>query len=181
MIFTETILPGSYTIDLEPFTDERGWFARYFCKNEFMQIGHTKEWLQMNHSTTIKRGSLRGMHYQLPPFSEIKLVRCIEGAVFDVIIDLRENSSTFLQWVGFELSANNKRMIYIPQGFAHGFQCLTYNCQFLYHHSEYYRSDVEAGIKYDDPKISIKWPLPITTISKRDIAHQYLDDDFKGI
>src|SRR4051812_23417187 len=128
MIFTETTLPGSYTIELEPFTDERGWFARYFCKNEFMQIGHVKDWVQINHSTTYKKGALRGMHYQLPPFSEIKLVRCIAGAVFDVIIDLRKNSSTFLQWVGFELSAKNKRMIYIPQGFAHGFQCLTDHC-----------------------------------------------------
>jgi dTDP-4-dehydrorhamnose 3,5-epimerase len=181
MIFTETKLPGSYTIELEPFKDERGWFARYFCMDEFKQIGHTKQWLQMNHSATYKIGSLRGMHYQLPPFSEIKLVRCIAGAVFDVIVDIRKESSTFLQWFGAELSAQNKKMIYIPEGFAHGFQCLTDNCELLYHHTEYYKPNVEAGIHYKDPKIKIEWPLPVTVISQRDKSHSYLDENFKGI
>ncbi len=181
MIFTETELPGSYTIQLQPFTDERGWFARYFCKDEFKKIGHAKEWLQMNHSSTNKRGAVRGMHYQLQPFSEIKMIRCIAGAVFDVIIDLRKDSSTLLQWFGAELSAKNKKMIYIPEGFAHGFQCLTNNCELLYHHTEYYKPDVEGGIKHDDPKINIQWPLDITVISKRDKSHSYLDENFKGI
>lgn len=181
MIFTETNLPGSYTIELEPFTDKRGWFARYFCKDEFAQIGHTKEWLQMNHSATYKKGSIRGMHYQLPPFSEIKLVRCITGSVFDVIIDLRKDSSTFLKWFRAELSAENKKMMYIPEGFAHGFQCLTDDCELLYHHTEYYKPNVEAGIKYDDPKINIGWKIPVTTISERDKSHLYLDENFKGI
>ncbi len=181
MIFTETKLQDSYTIELEPFTDERGWFARYFCMDEFKQVGHTKPWLQMNHSATNKKGSIRGMHYQLPPFSEIKLVRCVAGAVFDVIIDLRKESFTFLQWFGAELSAENKKMIYIPEGFAHGFQCLTDNCELLYHHSEYYKPNIEAGIRYDDQKINIEWPMPVTTISKRDSSHQYIDENFKGI
>lgn len=181
MIFTETKLQGSYTIELEPFTDERGWFARYFCMDEFMRIGHTKEWLQMNHSATYKKGSIRGMHYQLPPFSEIKLVRCIAGVVFDVIIDLRKRSPTFLQWFGAELSASNKKMMYIPEGFAHGFQCLSDDCELLYHHTEYYKPNVEAGIKCDDPKINIEWKLPVTIISERDLSHFYLDENFKGI
>ncbi len=181
MIFTETKLQGSYAIELEPFIDERGWFARYFCMDEFAQIGHTKEWLQMNHSCTYKKGSLRGMHYQLPPFSEIKLVRCIAGSVFDVIVDVRKNSSTFMQWFGAELSAENKKMMYIPEGFAHGFQCLTDNCGLLYHHTEYYEPNVEAGIKYDDPKINIEWPLAVTIISKRDEVHPFLNENFKGI
>jgi dTDP-4-dehydrorhamnose 3,5-epimerase len=181
MIFTETKLPGSYTIELEPFIDERGWFARYFCMNEFAQIGHIKEWLQMNHSCTSKKGSLRGMHYQLPPFSEIKLVRCIAGAVFDVIVDVRKDSSTFLQWFGAELSAANKKMMYIPEGFAHGFQCLADDCELLYHHTEYYKPNVEGGIKFDDAKINIQWPLSITVISDRDRSHPYLDEHFKGI
>ena len=181
MIFTETTLQGSYTIELEPFMDERGWFARYFCKDEFMQIGHTREWLQMNHSTTNKKGSIRGMHYQLSPFSEIKLVRCIAGSVFDVIVDLRRDSKTFLQWFGAELSSSNKKMMYIPEGFAHGFQCLTDNCELLYHHTEYYKPGVEAGIKYDDSKISVAWPLPVTMISERDRSHAYLTENFKGI
>ena len=181
MIFSETGLTGSYVIKLEPFTDERGWFARYFCMDEFMQIGHTKEWLQMNHSATYKKGSLRGMHYQVPPFGEIKLVRCIAGAVYDVIIDLRKESKTFLKWFGVELSAKNKKMIYIPEGFAHGFQCLTDNCELLYHHTEYYKPNVEAGIKYDDPKINIEWRLPATIISERDKSHSYINEKFKGI
>jgi len=181
MIFTETRLQGSYTIELEPFIDERGWFARYFCMNEFKQIGHTKEWLQMNHSFTIKRGSLRGLHYQLPPFSEIKLVRCIAGTVFDIIVDLRKESSTFLQWFGTELSSSNKKMMYIPQGFAHGFQCLTDECELLYHHTEYYKRNVEGGLKYDDTKINIEWPLNVTLISERDKSHPYISENFKGL
>jgi dTDP-4-dehydrorhamnose 3,5-epimerase len=181
MIFTETKLSGSYITELEPVTDERGWFARYFCMNEFSQIGHTNEWRQMNHSCTYKKGSLRGMHYQLPPFSEIKLVRCIAGNVFDVIVDLRRDSKTFLQWFGAELSAKNKKMMYIPEGFAHSFQCLTDNCELLYHHTECYKPEAEAGIKYDDPRINIEWALPVTVISERDQSHPYLSEDFKGI
>src|SRR5688572_15692356 len=125
MTFTPTELKGSFVIDLEPFIDDRGWFARFFCKREFESIGHTKEWVQLNHSMTIKKAALRGMHFQVPPFSEIKMVRCISGSVYDVIIDIRKDSDTFLKWFGVELSAENKRMIYIPEGFAHGFQCLT--------------------------------------------------------
>ncbi|MBS1746649.1 MAG: dTDP-4-dehydrorhamnose 3,5-epimerase [Bacteroidetes bacterium] len=181
MVFTETNLKGSFTIELKPFTDERGWFARYFCKKEFASIGHTKEWVQMNHSFTSKKGSLRGMHFQLSPFSEIKLVYCISGSVFDVIVDLRKNSNTFLQWFGAELSASNHRMMYIPEGFAHGFQCLEDNCGLLYHHTAYYQPNVEGGIKYDDPVLNIQWPLDVTTISARDMAHPYLDKNFKGI
>ncbi len=181
MIFTETKTQGSYTIELEPFIDERGWFARYFCMDEFSQIGHTNEWLQMNHSCTYKKGSLRGMHYQLPPFGETKLVRCIAGSVYDVIIDIRKDSSTFMQWFGAELSLANKKMMYIPEGFAHGFQCLTDDCELLYHHTEYYKPNVEGGIKYNDAGVGIQWPLNVTVISERDKSHPYLSENFKGI
>lgn len=138
MIFTETLLKGSYIIELSAFTDDRGWFARTYCKNEFAAIGHTAEWVQMNHSFTKDKGAIRGMHYQLPPFSEIKMVRCIAGAVYDVIVDLRKDSPTFLQWYGTELSAANKKMLYIPEGFAHGFQTLQNDCELIYHHSQFY-------------------------------------------
>ena len=111
MKFLPTILNGSFTIQLDPINDERGWFARYFCKKEFSTIGHNKEWVQMNHSFSLKKGTLRGMHFQKPPYSEIKLVRCIQGSVFDVIIDLRKDSPTFLKWFGTELSAENKLMM----------------------------------------------------------------------
>ena len=181
MIFTPTSLAGSYVIDLETRSDERGWFARYYCKNEFKQIGHTKEWLQMNHSFTAKKGTIRGMHFQLHPYKEIKMLRCIAGSVYDVIIDLRKDSTTFLQWTAVELSAANKKILYIPEGFAHGFQCLEDNCELIYHHSEFYNPDAESGIRYNDPAIAIKWPLPVTVVSPRDENHLLLTENFKGI
>lgn len=181
MVFTETILKGSFTIELTPFTDNRGWFARTYCKDEFKRIGHTGEWVQMNHSFTSKAGALRGMHYQLPPFTEIKMVRCIAGAVYDVIIDLRKDSATFLQWFGTELSAKNKRMIYIPEGFAHGFQTLTDDCELIYHHTELYMPGAEAGVQYNDTRIGINWPLTPTEISERDKQHPLLNNNFTGI
>jgi dTDP-4-dehydrorhamnose 3,5-epimerase len=181
MIFTPTSLAGSYIIDLEPRSDERGWFARYYCKKEFQQIGHTKEWVQMNHSVTNKKGSIRGMHFQVHPYKEIKMLRCIAGAVYDVIVDLRKDSDTFLKWMGVELSAANKKMLYIPEGFAHGFQCLEDNCELIYHHSEFYQPGAEAGLRYNDPLVNIKWPLPLTVISARDNEHHYLNENFKGI
>ena len=181
MIFTETPLKGSYVIDLQPFADERGWFARTYCKNEFSSIGHTKAWVQMNHSFTSKKATIRGMHYQLPPFSEIKLVRCIAGAVYDVIIDLRKGSSTFLNYFGVELSATNKKMIYIPEGFAHGFQTLTDDCELIYHHAQFYEPGVEAGLLYNETNINIEWPLPMLTLSERDLSHPPIADHFKGI
>lgn len=181
MIFTETSLKGSYVIDLEPIGDNRGWFARTYCKNEFGKIGHTKEWVQLNHSFTKQQGIIRGMHYQIPPFSEIKLVRCIAGAVYDVIVDLRKGSSTFLHYFGAELSAANKKMIYIPEDFAHGFQALTDDCELIYHHSQFYLPGVEGGIKYNEPMVNIEWPLPVMNISPRDNAHPLIDANFKGL
>ncbi|HRO45086.1 dTDP-4-dehydrorhamnose 3,5-epimerase [Agriterribacter sp.] len=181
MIFSPTPLPDSYLIDLEPFTDERGWFARFYCKKEFQQIGHEKEWVQMNHSFTAQQATIRGMHFQVHPYAEIKLVRCIAGRIFDVIIDLRKASPTFLQWFGIELSAKNKKMLYIPGGFAHGFQSLTDNCELIYHHTEYFTPEAESGIRYNDPGINIQWPLPAGSISERDTGHPYIDKNFKGL
>ena len=181
MKFEETKLAGSYIITPEPFVDERGWFARTFCKEEFKQIGFSGEWVQLNHSFTARKGTLRGMHFQLPPFAEIKLVRCIAGRVFDVIIYLRKGSATFLQWFGTELSAANKKMIYIPQGFAHGFETLTDDCELLYHHSQSYQPGHEGGIKYDDETIGIQWPQPVISISERDASHHGLDKNFEGL
>ncbi len=181
MIFNETFLKDSYVIDLEPFKDERGWFARTFCKDEFSSIGHSKEWLQLNHSFTQKVGTIRGMHYQIHPFREIKLVRCIAGAAYDVIIDLRKTSLTFLNYFGVEISSANKKMIYIPEGFAHGFQTLTDDCELIYNHSEMYAPDVEGGIIYNEPTLNIVWPLPVTNISARDKAYPALDSKFKGL
>ena len=181
MIFKETSLKGSYVITIEPVEDERGWFARTYCKNEFLSIGHMKEWVQMNHSFTKQKGTVRGMHYQRPPYGEIKLVRCIAGSVYDVIIDLRANSATYLQYFGIELSAVNKKMIYIPEGFAHGFQALSNDAELVYNHSQFYLPGVEAGVRYNEPSINIKWPLELTNISERDISHPFIDANFKGL
>jgi dTDP-4-dehydrorhamnose 3,5-epimerase len=181
MIFTATPLSGSYLVGLQPFKDNRGWFARFFCKDEFLQIGHDKEWVQLNHSVSFEKATIRGMHFQLPPYQEIKMVRCIAGKVFDVIVDLRKGSPTFLQWYGAELSEDNQQMMYIPAGFAHGFQTLTDNCQLIYHHSERYTPKAESGLRFDDPAVSIKWPLPLKTISDKDAQYPYIGAHFKGV
>lgn len=181
MIFTSTPLAGSYTITLSPAADSRGWFARTYCKNEFSQIGHAKEWVQINHSFTAATGTVRGMHYQLPPFSEIKMLRCIAGAVYDVIVDIRKGSPTFLQWFGVTLSSENKKMLYIPTGFAHGFQTLSPGCELIYHHSECYTPGAEGGLRYNDPALGIQWPLPPTALSERDSQHPLLTSNFTGI
>ena len=180
MKFIPTILNGSFTIQLDPINDERGWFARYFCKKEFSTIGHNKEWGQMNHSFSLKKGTLRGMHFQKPPHSEVKLVRCIQGSVFDVIIDLRKDSPTFLKWFGTELSAENKLMMYIPEGFAHGFQTLEDNSGLLYMHTAYYSPEAEDGLRYNDPQVNISWPIEISEISMRDTNHDILEK-FNGL
>ncbi len=182
MTFTETALKGNYIISLKPFSDERGWFARTYCKNEFAAIGHDKEWVQINHSFTAAKGTVRGLHFQHPPFSEIKMVRCIAGAVLDVIVDIRKDSPTFLQHVSMELSATNKQMIYIPAGFAHGFQTLADDTELIYHHSEYYQPGVEGGLRYNDDALNIQWPLPVINVSERDNAHPPIAGvNFKGI
>jgi dTDP-4-dehydrorhamnose 3,5-epimerase len=181
MIFKEVGLDSAYLIELNTLGDSRGWFARTYCKNEFMKIHHQNEWVQFNHSFTQKKGSIRGMHFQIKPYKEIKLIRCISGAVFDVIVDLRKESTTFLQWKGVVLSAENKLSIYIPEGFAHGFQTLSDNTELIYQHSEFYKPDYEAGILYNDPLINISWPETITNISERDKNHPLLDNHFKGI
>ena len=181
MTFSETTLKGCYLVTLEPKGDDRGWFARTYCKKEFLKIGHEKEWVQMNHSFTEKKGTVRGMHYQIPPFGEIKMVRCINGSVFDVVVDIRKDSPTFLKWFGVELSAANKKMIYIPEGFAHGFQTLTDNCELIYHHSTFYEPSAEAGLNVLDAKLDIHWHEAIVNLSERDKSHEFLFDNFKGI
>jgi dTDP-4-dehydrorhamnose 3,5-epimerase len=121
------------------------------------------------------------MHFQKIPFREIKMIKCIAGKIYDVVIDLRYGSSTFLKWFGVELSATEKKMIYIPEGFAHGFQCLTDDCELIYHHTEFYKPEAEAGIRYNDPLIKVIWPLPVSSLSQRDANHPFLEENFKGI
>lgn len=181
MILHSTPLTGAFIIDLEPFQDDRGLFARTFCMREFEEIPHTKPFVQFNHSHTNDIGTLRGMHYQQPPHAEIKLIRCIKGKVYDVIIDIRKESPTYLQHIGVELSAENMRMIYVPEGFAHGFQTLEEHSELIYHHTAYYEPKSEGGIRFDDPIIGINWPLEPTVMSGKDQKYPYLTEDFAGV
>lgn len=174
MIFTAAPLKGVYVVEPEPYSDQRGWFARTYCQEEFAAIGHDKPWLQINHSFTQQSGTIRGMHFQKPPFSEIKLLRCIAGAIFDVVVDMREDSPTRWQWFGIELSAVNRKMLYIPEGFAHGFETLQDNTELIYHHSQLYMPGAEGGLRFDDPALAIQWPLPVRLVSERDKQHPLL-------
>ncbi len=169
MIFLKTPLEGAFVIEIEKKTDERGFFARSFCINEFEKQGLNTKYVQSNISFNLKAGTLRGMHRQVAPFSEVKLVRCVRGRIFDVIIDLREASKTFKQWFAVELTQDNRKTLYIPEGFAHGFLTLEDNVEVFYQHSEYYTPGAEGGVKWDDPAFGIEWPsMAHYTISSKD-------------
>lgn len=180
MKFISTPLKGAYVVEPEPLADERGFFMRTFCRKEFAEIGFDKEIAQINQSLTTQKGSIRGMHYQLPPAGEIKIIRCIRGAVFDVMVDLRAGSPTFLYWFSAELSRENMRMAYIPAGFAHGFQTLTDDAELIYHHSAFYSPECEQGLRYDDPALDIQWPLPVSAVSPKDRGYPLIHG-FRGI
>ncbi|RLC10183.1 MAG: dTDP-4-dehydrorhamnose 3,5-epimerase [Deltaproteobacteria bacterium] len=180
MKFYQTPL-DAYVIEPDPFADHRGKFSRIFCRKELEQIGFQKEIVQINHSMTVQKGAVRGMHFQKPPKAEIKFVRCIRGAVFDVVTDLRHDSPTMLQWHGEVLSAENMKMMVVPEGFAHGFQTIEENSEIIYFVTETYSPEYEGGIRYNDPVINISWPLEITDISEKDQNHPLLSQDFKGI
>ncbi|KHD05766.1 dTDP-4-dehydrorhamnose 3,5-epimerase [Candidatus Thiomargarita nelsonii] len=168
MRFITTPLVGAYTIELEGKGDERGFFARFFCKKEFEQLSLATDFVQINNSLSAKKGTLRGMHYQLPPASEVKLIRCIQGALYDAIIDIRPDSPTYRQWFGVELTSNNRKMLYVPQGFAHGFITLEDNTELLYLVSSYYEPQAERGIRYNDPLFAIDWPVEPVVVSDKD-------------
>lgn len=168
MIFIETALKGAFIIEPEKLEDERGFFARTWCQQEFATHGLNPRLVQCNISFNKKKGTLRGMHYQTKPYEEAKLVRCTTGAIYDVIIDLRLNSSTFRQWVAAELTADNRRMLYIPKGFAHGFQTLEDNTEVFYQLSEFYVAAYAGGVRWNDLAFSIRWPDDERVISARD-------------
>lgn len=161
--------------------DERGYLSRLFCADELKSSGFQNPIAQINRTFTAKRGALRGMHFQLPPACEDKFVSCLRGSIFDVAVDLRSNSPTFLKWHGEVLSADNLKSLFIPKGFAHGFQCLENDCELLYLHTAFYNPDLEAGLNFADPALSISWPLPVTDISPRDLNHPHLPTDYNGI
>ncbi|MFN8445485.1 MAG: dTDP-4-dehydrorhamnose 3,5-epimerase [Caldilineaceae bacterium] len=168
MIFHATPLKGAYQIELEKISDERGYFARAWAMQEFLDHGLEATLSQCNTSFNHKRGTVRGMHYQLPPHGEVKLVRCTSGAIFDVMIDLRPDSPSFLRWIGAELSAENGRMLYIPQGFAHGFQALSDGAEIFYMNSAAFEPAAQRGARWNDALFAIDWPLPVSMINQRD-------------
>ena len=171
MIFTETKLKGAYTIDSEKIEDNRGFFARTWDKKEFEKMGLDSDLVQCSISFNNKKGTLRGMHYQENPFEESKVVRCTRGKIFDVIIDLRPQSSSFKQWFGVELDSNNHKSLYIPKGFAHGFQTLEDDCEVFYEISQYYNPEKARGISWDDKAFGIDWPLEVSVISEKDLSY----------
>jgi dTDP-4-dehydrorhamnose 3,5-epimerase len=170
MLFRETGLAGVRLIELEPARDERGFFARTFCTREFAAQGLETGFPQHSVSYTARAGSVRGMHFQRAPHEEVKLLRCVKGAIHDVLIDLRPASPTYRRWEAYELTAQNRRQLYVPAGLAHGFQTLEPDTEVVYLISAFYAPEAAAGLRYDDPAFSIPWPLPIADVSAKDRA-----------
>ena len=181
MEIKKTTLNGLFIVHPSKFNDERGFFTRIFCKEKFSDIGFKNEFVQSNYSFNLHNGTIRGMHFQKPPYNEAKLIRCIKGSINDVAIDLRKNSPTFLQHYSIELTESNMLSILIPEGFAHGFQTLQDNSVLLYHHTQYYTPLAEDGIRFDDPILNIKWTLPPVMVSNKDKSYKLIDNNFKGI
>ncbi len=176
-----TPLAGLFEIEYTPVVDARGSFARLFCEQELAPARTSLHFTQINWSQTRRCGTVRGMHYQRPPAAEAKLIRCLRGRVFDVAVDLRADSPTFLHWHGVELSEDNDRALFIPEGFAHGFQSLTDDAHLLYMHTAPWTPACESGLRHDDPRLDIAWPVPVTQCSERDRCHLLISATFAGM
>ncbi len=180
--FQPTALSGLFVAQRQVLADSRGKFSRMYCLDELRQVGFERNITQINYSCTSSKGTIRGLHFQYPPHAEAKIVSCLQGEVFDVAVDLRQDSPTFLQWHGEILSADNDKSLCIPEGFAHGFQTLTDNCELLYLHTSPYQPDFEGGLNIQDPQVSIDWPLPIMELSQRDRTHPFIQESkFTGV
>lgn len=178
---TPTPLEGLHEIRSTPVADARGRFSRLFCEQDFAVIRPALHFTQVNLSETKQRGTVRGMHYQNPPATEAKLIRCLRGRVFDVALDLRAGSPTFLHWHAVQLDADDDLAVFIPEGFAHGFQALTDDIELLYLHTAPWAPASEAGIRHDDPRVAIAWPLPVTLVSNKDRGYPLIDESFGGV
>lgn len=179
--FQSTPLDGMLVVQRMPIEDHRGFFSRFFCADEFREAGFTKSIAQINHSFTRNKGAVRGLHFQYPPCAEAKIVSCLKGEIFDVAIDIRKGSPTFLCWHGEVLTAANQKSLLIPEGFAHGFQTLSENCELIYLHSVPFSLQAGGALNVADPGIGIVWPLPITDISEQDSCHPFISDGFGGV
>lgn len=180
-IVLDTPIHGLKVVERQLMGDSRGFLSRLFCAEEFAAAGWCKPIIQVNQTFTQRRGTIRGMHFQKQPHAEMKLVTCLQGEIWDVAVDLRVGSPTFLKWHAETLSSSNHRALLIPEGFAHGFQTLSDNCELLYLHSAAYSAEFEAGLNAEDPQLSIGWPLAIAELSARDAQHPMLDNQFKGV
>lgn len=181
MKFHKTPLETAQLIELEKHGDGRGFFARYFCEREFAAHGLESRFVQINNSVSAKKGTLRGLHYQLPPAAEVKVVRCVRGALWDVIVDLRPHSPTYKKWFGVELTADNRLMMYVPRGFAHAILTLSDDAEVIYLVSAFYAPEQERGLRWNDPTIGIEWPIVPAEISSKDTKWPDLDSAFHGI
>ncbi|MEO8087105.1 MAG: dTDP-4-dehydrorhamnose 3,5-epimerase [Bacteroidota bacterium] len=181
MNFIRTEIEGVYLIEPNVLHDDRGEFFRTYDEKLFFDMGFKKKFVQHNHSNNFRKGTWRGFHYQLPPYAETKLIQCVSGKVYDVVLDIRKGSGTFLQWRGFELSALNKLQVIIPEGCAHGFLTMEDDAVLVYHHTQFYNKEAEAGIRFDDPMIKFKMAAEMNKISIRDQSYTFLQPDFKGI
>ena len=177
----KTPIKGVLVIESERFLDQRGSFSRLFCDQELGSVLENRKIVQINLSKTQKEGSIRGMHFQFPPYAEMKLIRCLQGQVFDVAVDLRKNSKTFLQWYAQILSPEKNNVLVVPEGCAHGFQTLKEDAELLYLHTSYYEPKYQGGVRFDDPALNIKWPVAYTSISERDKNHSIIIKSFSGI
>ena len=181
LTISETYISDLYLIESDQISDSRGNFFRLFCQEELSLILQGRNIRQINYSTTQSVGAIRGLHFQSKPFVEMKLVRCMKGKIWDVVLDLRFNSPTFLQWHAEELTSLNNKMLVVPEGCAHGFQVLSPDSELLYIHTEFYNPNHEDGVRYNDPRLKIPWPLASTDISERDLNHPLIKADFRGI
>lgn len=181
MIIENVGIDGVKVITPQPFCDERGEFSRIFCKRELSEIKDNLIIEQINHSFTKRKGTIRGLHFQYPPHSEIKIVRCTKGKIFDVAVDLRKGSKTFLKYHSEVLSAKNQKMLVIPEGFAHGFQTLENDSEIIYFNTKSYFKEAEGALRFDDPKVNIQWPTKITILSQKDASNPYIEESFDGI
>jgi dTDP-4-dehydrorhamnose 3,5-epimerase len=177
----QTTLPCLHVLQRKPIGDSRGYLERLFCAEDLQALIPGKAIVQINHTLTANRGTVRGLHFQYPPHAETKFVSCLRGEVFDVAVDLRRNSPTFLQWHAEILNTDNHKTLVIPEGFAHGFQTLTDDCEMLYFHTAAYQPGNEGGLSVLDPRLAIQWPLPVAGLSARDAGHPMLTDDFAGV
>jgi dTDP-4-dehydrorhamnose 3,5-epimerase len=179
--FLPTPITGLTLVQRQRLDDSRGFLSRFYCADEFKLAGVQQPIAQINHTLTRSKGAVRGMHFQFPPHAEAKVVSCLHGEVFDVAVDMRKNSPSFLQWHGVLLSAENQCSFLIPEGFAHGFQALTDNCELIYLHTAAYQPGAEGAVNANDPRLAIAWPLEITEMSERDRSHPLIAAEFEGI